>query len=656
MLGLAAAFAALTAAIRRSVPGRAVAAAGLAFALGLLSPTLASRRALPLDAMPRRATVVDGMVRIVDRLPDGSERLTIAHASLDGAAPLARTVRIRLREGDPASFNDGDRVRVRALLRSPSGPAYPGAWDQQRDAFYSGLGGSGFALGRAERTGGAGTPEGLAAWWLGVRDRIASRFEAGLPGPPGAIAATLMVGRSSAIAPQDRAAFTNSGLAHLLAVAGLHIGIVMGLALGAVRGGLACWPYAALRWPVRQIAAVGALAAGGLYLALTGAHLPIVRSFAMAALATLGIVIGRRAVSMRGLAVAAVLLLLVWPNEITGVSFQMSFSAVAALIAGYEALRPVFARLSTGGAGRRLALHVAGLATTSALAGTASAPFAAYHFGVVQLYFVLANMVAVPLTALWVMPLGLVSMALMPLGAAGLTMTPMGWGIAVIVAIGRWVSALPAATLAVPHMPMAGLLVLSLGIAVLCLLRTALRFAGVAMIAAGLLSPLVVTPPDLLVSGDARLIALRQGSTLMIEKRSGASKFELEAVERYWATAGEPVEFPAEGRAGPLDCDASACRYRRDGLVVLLPRHEAPPDCAGAAAVMAPFPLRDACDGLPRVDRFTVWRDGAASIRVGDSGVRIVTDRDWRGARPWMPPLPARKGRAKPVLPPAAAE
>jgi competence protein ComEC len=269
---------------------------------------------------------------------------------------------------------------------------------------------------------------------------------------------------------------------------------------------------------------------------------------------------------------------------------------------------------------------------------------------------VLANLVAVPLTALWVMPLGLASMALMPLGAEALTTTPMGWGIGLILWIGRFVSALPAATLAVPHMPLAGLLTLSFGLAVLCLLRTRLRLIGAAMILMGLLSPLMATVPDLLVSSDARLIALRRGSTLMIEKRSGASKFEIEAVERYWATDGEPTEFPANGRAGPLECDASACRFTKRGVVVLLPRRESQVDCAGAAAVVAPFPLRDACAGLPQVDRFSVWRDGAASVRIVAGGVRIETDRDWRGTRPWVPPSPARAKRPRPVLPPAATE
>ena len=193
---------------------------------------------------------------------------------------------------------------------------------------------------------------------------------------------------------------------------------------------------------------------------LTGMHVPIVRSFAMACLFTLAVLAGRRAISLRGLALAAMVLMLIEPQEVPGVSFQMSFSAVLALISGYEALRPALRTLhGSGGWQRRFASHLAALALTSALAGTASAPFGAYHFGRIQIYFVIANMVAVPLTALWVMPAGLIALLLMPFGLDWLAYVPMGWGAEAILWVARTTAAWPAATLDVPHMPPWGLAV-----------------------------------------------------------------------------------------------------------------------------------------------------------------------------------------------------
>ena len=646
----------LVALLRRDLIGRGAAIAVLAAALGFTAAQVGTWRALPLVPLPTHAVHVDGVVRDVDVLPDGGRRLTLGGAGLaEWNETLARTIRIRLRANDTAAPVPGDRVQVRALLRPPPPPAYPGAWDLQRGDYFSGLGGSGFALGPVTIAAPADAG-GVAAWWQRLRATIAARLMAGLPGGEGAIAATMLTGSGTAIPPADRAAFVESGLAHLLAVAGLHIGIVMGLAMALTRTALALSERAALNWPCKPIAAGVALLAGGFYLALTGGHLPILRSFAMASLVVLALALGRRALSLRGLALAAGALLLLRPQELTGVSFQMSFSAVLALISGYEVLRPALRRLyGEGGWWRRLLHHAAMLALTSLLAGTASLPFAAYNFGQIQLYYVIANLVAVPVAAFWVMPAGMAALALMPLGLEHLALAPMGWGIAALLAIGRTVSAWPAATLPVPHAPVWGLLLVAFGIAWLGLWRSRLRLLGLLPLALGLASPALVRPPDLLVSPDARWIGLRTPAGIFVEKTSGASKFVLHEWEEYWA-AGPAQRLPDSGDAagGLVECTEAVCQLRAapGGPVALLLRRRArPPSCAGAAVILAAEPLRRRCPpGPPVIDRFTVWRDGAQAVWLGPDGVRILSDRDARGDRPWVPPPPASRHRLDPGL------
>lgn len=634
----------------RASVGRALALAGLAAALGFLSAQAATWRALPIELLPTRAVILTGVVRGVDLLPEG-RRVTLAEVRLEpGKPPLARLIRVRLHRADLAPMGSGDRVRVRALIRPPSSPAYPGGWDLQRDAFFSGLGGSGYALNPSEVLERA-PPRGGPAMLQGVRDWIAGRAMAGLPGPAGAVAATLLTGTTTAIPQRDREAFRDSGLAHLLAVAGLHIGIVMGLIMGATRLALALSERTALHWPTKAIAAGAALATGGAYLLLTGAHLPIMRSFAMACLVTLGLVLGRRALSLRGLALAAAALMLLAPNEVVGVSFGMSFSAVLALIAGYEALRPLLAGLHGNGWSRRLVSHVVALAVTSMLAGTASAPFGAYHFGHFQLYFIIANVAAVPLTAFWVMPLGLVALALMPLGLESLALVPMGWGIEGILWIGRSVAAWPSATLAVPHMPAWGLCVFSLGLAWLGLWRSRARLAGIPVMFVGLLSPIAAPSPDILISSEARLIAVRAGHTYLMSQ-SGAPKFVREAWQNHLA-AGPLVPL----RTGePASCDADACRILRGGTQTLILRSKSHPDCAGIDLLISAEPARGECPAsIPYVDRFSVWRDGAIAVWLTDAGPRILSDRAYRGDRPWVPGPPTPR-RSIPNLPMATPD
>jgi competence protein ComEC len=612
-----------------------------AAALGFASAQFATLRALPVDALPRKSAWMTGTVLGVETLPLGS-RILLGEIRLDGAdAPLARALRIRLRAGDTAA-QAGDTVRLRALLRPPSPPAYPGGWDLQRDAFFTGLGGYGFALGQSQMVA-PGSPSGFARRVQALRDTIARRIEAVLPLDRAGIAATLLTGNASDIPAADHQAFRDSGLAHLLAVAGLHIGIVMGLIMALVRTSLAASERAALFWPVKEIAAVAALAAGGAYMLLTGMHVPIMRSFAMACLFTLALLAGRRAVSLRGLALAAVALMLFEPAQVPGVSFQMSFSAVLALIAGYEALRPYLHRLyGHGGMGRRFALHLMALALTSLLAGVASAPFGAYHFGRIQLYFIPSNMVAVPLTAFWVMPAGLIALALMPLHLEALALVPMGWGIAAILWVARTASGWPDSTLPAPPIPDWGIIVLSLGMAWLGLWRGRVRLAGIALIAVGLVSPALYRPPDLLVSADASLIALRTPARVYVEAGQGAPAFTLDAWTQFWGLPEAAMPGNGTAAAEAVACDPESCLLRSPygGTALLARRTPTADDCSAAQVLVAAEPARWRCPGLPLVDRFTVWRQGATAIWLDAGGPRIITDRGVRGVRPWVPPPP----------------
>ena len=567
----------------RSTVGRMAGAASLAMALGFLSAQSATWRAPPPLDLPRIAIVMTGTVRAVDVLPDG-RRLVLDGVRIAEGDALARRLRVRMKRGDATDVVAGDVVQVRALMRPPAPPAYPGAWDMQRDAFFGLLGGGGTALSPVTVLE-HHPPSGFSATVQSARDAIGRGVMAAVPGSPGAIAATFLTGSTYAISPADRAAFRDSGLAHLLAVAGLHIGIVMGLVFGLTRLLLACWERAALHWPTKPIAAVTALIAGGGYMLLAGAHVPVMRSFAMAVLVTLGLVVGRRALSLRGWALAALALMSFAPQEVVGVSFQMSFAAVLALIAGYEALRPALALIYGQAWWRRTAAHVVALVLTSVLAGTASAPYGAFHFGHIQLYFIAANVVAVPLTAMWVMPLGLLGLALMPFGAEAWALIPMGWGVQAILQIGRAVASWPSATVAVPPMPGWGLLVLSLGLAWLGLWRTRWRLLGLALILAGLLSPLAAPLPDLLISDDARLIALGTDGHYWFQKHNGGSKFTQEEWESHLAS-GPLVPI---GDGAPDFCGPDSCRL---GPILMMRDKARPADCAGALLLVSAEPVR----------------------------------------------------------------
>ncbi|MFT9017290.1 ComEC/Rec2 family competence protein [Acetobacter malorum] len=687
-----------------SLWARLAGGACVAVALGFVSAWSAAHRQPPMPELPRRAVVVSGTVQSVTVLPPrgaedaaGAHRVVLARARfatpLDhDMRPLQRTLSLTLRPDDPASLGPGAAVQVRALLRPPPFPAFPGGRDFQREAWLAGSAGSGRALGRMRPVacsngrpssdgpvGQSGRPDseeraddrrkGFEADGQGdlaacvasqqgfsirlepLRERIDARIRQVLPGAAGTVASTVLTGEGASVPRGVREEFAASGLAHLLAVAGLHLGIVLGVLMAVFRIGFAAWMWAALRWPCKELSALLALLGGAAYVGLTGLHLPATRSLMMAAVVVLGLVAGRRAVSMRGLALAATVLLLVMPQEVLGVAFQMSFAAVMALIAGYEVARPHLARFREEGRGFRrwLTLHLVTLTLTSLLAGLATLPVVMAHFGEVQPFFILANLIAVPLMAVWVMPLGLLALVLMPLHLDALPLHLMGWGIQLVLHLAHSIAHWPAARMLVPHMPGWGLAAVLLGLCWLCLWRPVWRLAGVVPVLAGVLSPFLVTQPDLLISPDGGLMAVRDGRALLVggQSRDG---FLLRAAWQQ-ALALPPQPFPPEGEETPdgaLACGQDGvpdvCLLSLKGRSVLLRVRDRSdgeallPDslCAGMDLAISAAPLRQSCPGVRKLDRFTAWREGAQAIFLRPDGVRVVSDREVRGARPWV--------------------
>jgi competence protein ComEC len=307
----------------------------------------------------------------------------------------------------------------------------PGGRDFQRELYFAEIGGVGYTFGAAHRTT---EPEavGMGGGWREdlrqLRTDISRRISAVLPGSTGGVASALITGKRGAIAEEVKQAFRDSGLSHLLAIAGLHLGLVGAFVFFAVRSGLALIPPIALRYPIKKLAAGVTLLVLACYLLLSGAAIPTQRAFVMNGLVFGAIIIDRLRISMRVCAIAAAVVLVIEPASLVGVSFQMSFGAVVALIAVYETYGARLGRLlhSRSISGRILG-YCGGVVVTTVVATLGTYPFSIYHFHHLALYSPLANVIAVPLSAMWTLPWGVVTCLLMPLGLEWLA--PMGWGI-----------------------------------------------------------------------------------------------------------------------------------------------------------------------------------------------------------------------------------
>lgn len=443
-----------------------------------------------------------------------------------------------------------------------------------------------------------------------------------------------------------------AGLAHLLAISGLHIGLVTGILFFGLRALLALSPWAALNWPIKKWAAAAALVGAFGYMLLTGATVPTQRAFLMVALVLGAVMLDRSALSMRLVAFAAVVILMIAPASITGPSFQMSFAAVAALIAGFEVLRGPLNRLGGGGGfGRRALIYVAGVAITTLIAGLATAPFALYHFNRLAVFGLAANLGAVPVTAFWIMPFATLAYLLTPLGLEEIALKPMAWGIELVIAIAEKISASPGASYYVPTMPLWGLGLVTMGGLWLVLWRRRWRLAGVAAVGAGLLSFLAAPAPDLLVAGDGRSFAVRKADGALVFSATRGSRFQKNIWLRRSGLAGNVPRGRrskrdraraslAAAKDGVLRCDSLGCIANVGGRVVALMSDPGAvgEDCPRAHLVIAfkslyGFP----CRGPRRIiTRRDLSRGGTHAVWFEDGGgIRVETVAASRGVRPW---------------------
>jgi competence protein ComEC len=605
----------------------------------------------PLAEVPARAVIVIATVKEVEALPEG-RRVRLGTVTV-GEAAFGRDLRLRLRDGDVTALGPGDRIQIRALLRAPAPPATPGGFDFQRFAFFDGLGAVGTALGPVTVLV-PGAESGVSLWLAGVRQVVLARVGGAVSGAEGAVAAALLTGARAAIPPDELAAMRDSGLAHLLSVSGLHVAIVAGVVFGTVRLLLAVTGIALVVHAKKVAAVAGIIAAFG-YMLLTGSEVPMQRAVAMAALFALAVLIDRHGIGMRALALAAIVVLAFQPEAVLGPSFQMSFGAVLALIAAYEAGKPWLDRVRAAkGWPARLAAGLLLLCFTSLVASAATAPFAAWHFQRVQVYGIVANALAVPLTSLIVMPAGLAGLLLMPLGLEGLALAPMGWAVGAILWAARTVAAWPGAAPLTPAMPGWGIVAIAAGLLALALCRGRVAIAGILPLALGLASPWMVAQPDVIMNPTARIIALRTEGGYAAQAVSGASRIEREMIA---ARLGVATLGPLpDGRKGDLACTGAACTLSGPGGQAILLLRPGPHEvrCDDAALVIAAEPLRGRCRPAPMIDRFSVWREGAhAAWFTADGGVRVVSDRSLRGDRPWVAPVP-QPGAGRPSRLPEA--
>lgn len=612
----------------------------LAFTLGVAAGQWQTQRVqAPVLQRALGPVTVEGRVVLQDVLPRGTrvvlDRLAIER--VEGWRTPHR-VRITLGRGDAAPPT-GSRIRILASLRPPPPAVMPGAYDFRMRAYFDRLGATGFAFGRHAVIQ-PGDPDQVGLALERLRQSVVETVLATLDGDAAAVAAALLTGERGSLREAVYEDLRDSGLAHLLAISGLHVGLVAGLVFAGVRAGLAVSERLALTWPLKKIAAAAALAAAFFYMLIVGATVPTQRAFLMTGLVLVAVLVDREAFSMRLVALAAALVMLISPFSVLGPSFQMSFAAVIALIAAYEALgRDRFAQAGDRGWGRRVALYFAGVLLTSLIASAATGPFALFHFQRIAGYGLIANLIAVPLTALWIMPFGVVAYALMPVGLAWIGLVPMGWGIDLLLTVAAEAASWPGAAWSVAAPSAAALGLMTAGGLWLCLWMGRWRLLGAAPILVGAVLMALPGRPEILIDGSTGTVAIRHGDRLYLSGEA-ISDYALDVWARRLAIAPEAVAVWREPAVAfpdraSLACDSLGCRLAGD-VLILVDRRGWPETCRSPDLVVTPLFAPSGCEPGRLIDARALGRIAAATVDLRPSGRPPTIDTvPWRGGRPW---------------------
>ena len=616
-------------------------------AMVLLGFGVAKLRQMIVETPLLRAVVVESDIAgyVTDADNRGGKRRVLV-IELDEASNIPEGEvprRVRITTYHAPDVLIGDYVRIRARLNPLPMPVAPGAFDYGRDLYFQSIGATGTSKSEPQIE----TRDVPAKFWVrrvfhNLRSGMGARITAVILGPLEAFANAMITGERAAIPKDMNTSLQISGLAHILSISGLHMTLVAGGVFWAVRAFLALFPALALRYPIKKWAAVAALFVGLIYMLLADSGSATERAYIMIAVMFFAMLVDRPAVSLRNLAISALLILLAMPEQSMGASFQMSFLAVMGLAAFFEWWnhRPIDVKhLASSRLARtiRYTWRVAvGSILTTVVAGGLSSIAAAYHFGRMAPYGTVANGLSLPVVSLVVMPAALTSAMVMPFGLEYYPLKLMELGLWATMWISDLVSTWPGANVIIPKPSLLGVVITVLGATVLCIAAGRLRWLGIIAMVAGVMIGQSAVRPQILIEERAGNVAVLDatGSYVFADTRKG--KF---AADKWLQSNGEITKLKDAAAKQGWSCVEGMCFTDLAQKSVAYVHEQKTKDwpCPPVDILIADFPLRHACKDIPiRIDRFDVWKHGAHALYITNDKVQIETVKNAQGQRPWV--------------------
>lgn len=587
------------------------------FAVASVKTTLV---AAPILGQPLFETGIAGTITKVEPYQN-KQRITLENVRIENVdAVTPQKVRLNFHETYP-HMRAGDKVEGTAHILPPMVPLQTGAYDFSRDAYFKQIGAIGKLI---ELTGHTPIQDatGFKGWLEHLRDKIALRVNDVLPSDSAGVAIPLIIGEQGTVPPEIYQLYRKTGIVHVLSVSGFHLTLIAGLVFFLIRGFLSLFTRLSERVNAKKIAAFLSILIVGFYLLISGLQLPAIRSFIMVTIVLVGVLFDRRAISLRSVMLAGVVILFFWPESLMGVSFQLSFMAVFALVSLYE----IFMRhLSRTELSRfflyKVFLLIAGMTCVSVLASVVTAPYAAYHFNQFVSYGVLGNLATEFLFSFTIMPLLLVAVLLMPFGLDKFFLQLSGRCLDLVTEICGKIAELPYADITVPAFDAWGLILISFGFIWLFLFSTRIRWLGILFLIPAVYAFYTISRPDVLVAEGGKVFAVRGSDGTLKLSDATANTFASDV----WLRRNG--QNPADYQPTDIFTDR-AIRIKGHKIAF------SSLNCVNAeVSFLTKWEMGD-CPGIV-VTKQDLWDNKTHEVFITKDGVKIQNIKDGLSKRPW---------------------
>ncbi len=481
------------------------------------------RSKIEILSEPIEEVMVYGWIESISKLEKG-HRLIIKPNYIKGIAKESLPPLIRVKSNaNEIPFQIGDKVGFRANLFPLPKPYFPDGYDFGKQLYFEGIGATGYTISKifpdkyqTEKPEQNSLKQAIEK----LRNYMNIAIYKNLPPPYGALAAAMITGDQSAIPDDTIEAMRASGISHLLSISGVHIGLVAMIVFWWFRTIISLIPYIALRYNTKKIATFAAIMVTGFYTLISGLQIPAVRSFIMVCVVMTAILINRKAVSLRSVGLAVMVILLFEPHALFSASFHLSFAATICLVAYYEYLEGRHAFVESTTLGKAIS-YVKISFMTSLIAGLATMPLVIYHFNQIQTYSIISNMAVSLPTSIIVMPSVILTLFGFAIGLEGYFLKLLEFGLWMINQVAVFTASLPSASIFIATPSKIAIALTALSIFWMICWKGKIRYLAMIPLMFAVPNIFIAKPPLIISNGKVAMVRISDDKALFLNKGRG---------------------------------------------------------------------------------------------------------------------------------------